>query len=58
MTNNNDVICNYDVIIYTSEVSERLGLHGQQVEDFLREGKEMARCDHPRVVKFLAVCTL
>ena len=39
-------------------VSDRMGLHGQQIEDFLREGKEMAKCDHPRVVKFLAVCTL
>ena len=47
-----------DDVIVASIVAERLGLHNQQVEDFLREGKEMARCDHPRVVKFLAVCTL
>ncbi|XP_065886126.1 fibroblast growth factor receptor 3-like isoform X2 [Dysidea avara] len=46
------------VAVKQLRLSDRMGLHGQQIEDFLREGKEMAKCDHPRVVKFLAVCTL
>jgi len=28
------------------------------MEDFLREAKEMAKVDHHRVVKLIAVCTL
>ncbi|XP_019855382.1 PREDICTED: tyrosine-protein kinase Abl-like [Amphimedon queenslandica] len=41
-----------------SDFIARHGQHSQQMEDFLREAKEMAKVDHHRVVKLIAVCTL
>ncbi|KAL5468995.1 hypothetical protein EMCRGX_G030158 [Ephydatia muelleri] len=41
-----------------SDFIARHGHHSQQMEDFLREAKEMAKVNHPRVVKLLGVCTL
>ena len=41
-----------------SDFIARHGHHSQQMEDFLREAKEMSKVDHHRVVKLLAVCTL
>lgn len=41
-----------------SDFIARHGHHSQQMEDFLREAKEMSKVDHPRVVKLIAVCTL
>ena len=41
-----------------SDFIARHGHHSQQMEDFLREAKEMAKVDHHHVVKLIAVCTL
>ena len=41
-----------------SDFIARHGHHSQQMEDFLREAKEMSKIDYPRVVKLMAVCTL
>ena len=40
-----------------SDFIARHGHHSQQMEDFLREAKEMAKVDHCHVVTLLAVCT-
>ena len=45
-------------VIAVSDFIARHGHHSQQMEDFLREAKEMAKVTHHRVVKLLAVCTL
>ena len=45
-------------IIAVSDFIARHGHHTQQMEDFLREAKEMAKVDHHRVMKLIAVCTL
>ena len=41
-----------------SDFIARHGHHSQQMEDFLREAKEMSKVDYPTVVKLMAVCTL
>ncbi|CAI8051304.1 Tyrosine protein-kinase src-1 [Geodia barretti] len=41
-----------------SDFIARHGHHSQQMEDFLREAKEMSKVDYPYVIKLLAVCTL
>lgn len=40
-----------------SDFIARHGHHSQQMEDFLREAKEMSKVDYPQVIKLLAVCT-
>ena len=45
-------------IFPVSDFIARHGHHSQQMEDFLREAKEMAKVDNHRVVKLIAVCTL
>ena len=40
-----------------SDFIARHGHHSQQMEDFLREAKEMSKVEHFRVVKLIAVCT-
>ena len=45
-------------IILVSDFIARHGHHSQQMEDFLREAKEMSKVQHHRVVKLMAVCTL
>ena len=49
------IIC---ICFLVSDFIARHGQHSQQMEDFLREAKEMAKVDHHRVVKLIAVCTL
>ena len=45
-------------LLIVSDFIARHGHHSQQMEDFLREAKEMSKVQHHRVVKLMAVCTL
>jgi hypothetical protein len=52
---------NLILLLYLFLVSDFIAKHGhhtQQMEDFLREAKEMSKVDNHRVVKLIAVCTL